>query len=613
MEAGRIAPVTTIREIAGARPEAVALLGIDGRTVTYGQLVRHVDTTAAALVAAGVAPGHRVVILAPPGVDAALAFLGVSAVADAAPLNLAATPAELGRALDLLAPRLIVVAPGDRAGAGIRPAAATHGVPVHELTAEPVGAEAPPVRTDDGQVALTLATSGTTATPKLVPLTHANLGHSAGNVREALHLTPADRCLNVMPLFHIHGLVAALLASLTAGGSVICAPGLDEARFAGWLAGLCPTWYTAVPSIHQAVLGLLARDEVAARDASRAGLRLIRSSSSALPPTVLHGLESRFGAPVVEAYGMTEAAHQIATNELPPGERRPGSVGRPYNVDVRILGADGSPAASGEPGEVVIRGLSVTGGYSAPPEANATAFVDGWLRTGDQGYLDRDGYLVLTGRLKELINRGGEKIAPRDVEEELLAHPGIGEVAAFAVPDDDLGEVVGVAVVPSAPGAVTETDVRAHARQRLAYFKVPRHVVITAALPKGATGKVQRATLAAQLGLSGNSNPRPVGPSRPPATPLEADLVEAIGSVLGGAPPGVADDFIALGCDSLRGNRILAYVRRRHGVELDLGRFFAAGTVERLAVAITERQLNGYAADEVEEILAGVLDTRETR
>jgi acyl-CoA synthetase (AMP-forming)/AMP-acid ligase II len=259
-----------------------------------------------------------------------------------------------------------------------------------------------------------------------------------------------------------------------------------------------PTWYTAVPTMHQAILARAARNQSVVREVP---LRLVRSSSASLPPPVTAELEAVFGAPVIESYGMTEAAHQMASNPLPPAPRKPGTVGLPAGPEVRVMDEQGAVLPPGRPGEVVIRGRNVTAGYENNPAANATAFIDGWLRTGDQGVVDADGYLTITGRFKEIINRGGEKVSPREVDDVLLAHPGVAQAVTFAIPHDKLGEEVAVAIVRRDGAALDEREVQAFARRRLADFKVPRRVVFVDELPKGATGKVQRIGLAERLGL----------------------------------------------------------------------------------------------------------------
>jgi acyl-CoA synthetase (AMP-forming)/AMP-acid ligase II len=295
-----------------------------------------------------------------------------------------------------------------------------------------------------------------------------------------------------MPLFHVHGLIGATLSTLASGGVVIVPPRFSASEFWGLVREHRATWYSAVPTIHQV---LLARAE---SDGAPSGvMRFIRSCSAALAPAILARLENRFGAPVLEAYGMTEAAHQVASNPLPPQPHKPGTVGRGGAVEVAIIDEAGRHLAADTPGEVVIHGLNVMRGYRNNPEANAAAFSDGWFRTGDTGVLDSDGYLALIGRIKELINRGGEKISPAEIDATLLDHPAVAEAAAFGVPDAKYGEEVWAAVVLK--GDASAEEIQAHCRSRLADFKVPKVIRITTALPKTATGKVQRRDLAARF------------------------------------------------------------------------------------------------------------------
>ncbi|HYL07086.1 MAG TPA: AMP-binding protein, partial [Candidatus Udaeobacter sp.] len=303
--------------------------------------------------------------------------------------------------------------------------------------------------------------------------------------------------LCVMPLFHIHGLMASTMATLAAGGTVVVpAGGFDAMTF--WPAAKehGATWYSAVPTMHQMLL-LRNRGE---RPAGAEKLRFIRSSSSALSPETMRQLESRLGAPVIEAYGMTEASHQMASNPLPPGERKPGTVGRETGIRIGVMDEHGALLAEGMAGEVVISGASVIDGYAKNPEANAKSFTEGWFRTGDQGVLDADGYLSLIGRLKEMINRGGEKIAPREIDDVLLQHPAVAEAVSFGSPHPSWGEEVAAAVVLK--GDATEKDLIAFARARLADYKVPRRLYIVERIPRTATGKIQRRTVAESFNRS---------------------------------------------------------------------------------------------------------------
>ncbi len=344
-----------------------------------------------------------------------------------------------------------------------------------------------------------LHTSGTTSRPKIVPLTQRNVCASARNVRTSLGLTADDRNLSIMPLFHIHGLIASLLAPLSAGGEVCCTTGFNALKFFGWFAEVKPTWYTAVPTMHQAILARAGKnpDVVAG---SR--LRLVRSSSSAMPLRVISELETVFRAPVIEAYGMTEAAHQMASNPLPPRSRKPGTVGPGAGPEIDVIDQGGRRVPVGATGEIAIRGENVMQAYENNPAANADAFVEGWFRTGDQGTMDADGYVTITGRLKEIINRGGEKISPREVDEIIMEHPAVHQCVTFGVPHDMLGEDVAAAVVLKEGAQAEANELRQFAATRLADFKVPRKIVILKEIPLGATGKLQRIGLAAKLGLT---------------------------------------------------------------------------------------------------------------
>jgi acyl-CoA synthetase (AMP-forming)/AMP-acid ligase II len=460
----------------------------------------------------GIGRNDRVGLVLPNGPELAVAFLAVAAGAASAPLNPAYRAEEFDFYLsDLNAKALVVPAGAESPAVAV---AERRGIPVVDLEHDsnaPAGVFALQPRkplaqptpqaglAEPADAGLVLHTSGTTSRPKIVPLTQANLCASAEHIRTALALRAEDRCLNVMPLFHIHGLIGAVLASVAAGASVVATPGFDAMKFFAWLDEFQPTWYTAVPTMHQVILARAARNQEIVQ---RSHLRLIRSSSAALPPQVMAELERVFRAPVIESYGMTEASHQMASNPLPPRDRKPGSVGVAAGPAIAILDEQGRELAAGGTGEICIRGPNVTPGYENNPEANKQAFTDGWFRTGDQGYLDEEGYLYITGRLKEIINRGGEKISPREVDEILLDHPGVQQVVTFALPHPRLGEEVAAAVVLREGNKVDEKELRQFALERLADFKVPSKIVFLEEIPKGPTGKLQRIGLAQKLGLA---------------------------------------------------------------------------------------------------------------
>lgn len=471
-----------VRHGADRDPDGVAILGAFGERLTFADLLAEVTRIGQVLRGRGIGPTDTVLVSLPNGPDMLTAVIATMCAAGCAPLNPAYTLKELG---DLVDDTGAVAVVAHNASAAIVELAGEHGLKVVEFNSTG-SAAAERLAPQALAPALLLHTAGTTARPKQVPLSHSNLVAAASNVVDSLLLTPVDRCLNVMPLFHSHGLLGAALSTLSAGGSIVCTPGMDARCFVEWASGFGCTWYSAAPTVHQ--LALQARGDWD-------GFRFIRSASAPLPPQVAAELERRFQAPVIEVYGMTEA-YQIAANPLPPGERRSGSVGRGTGTKIAVVDVAGAHLADGSDGEIVVRGPAVFGGYSPPTTADDETFVDGWFRTGDIGRMSTDGYLTITGRLKEQINRGGEKIAPREVEEALLDFPGIREVMAFAIPDPLLGEDLGVAVVASPDAEIDLATVRSFLSGRLAPFKVPKRVVVLESLPKSATGKLQRLAFA---------------------------------------------------------------------------------------------------------------------
>lgn len=504
----------TIAQLLEAGADAhTAIMAPGGVPLSYAGLRSHVANTVAALNSRGIGSSDRVAIVLDNGPEMATAFLAIASGATAAPLNPSYRADEFEFYLTDLRAKLLVIAKGKETPA--EAVAVKLGIPVARLAAQPeqgagsftlefpagltgIAVSAPTMsRPDD--IALVLHTSGTTSRPKIVPLAQRNVCASADNIRRSLALTAKDVGMVVMPLFHIHGLMAALLAPLSAGGTVWCTPGFNALKFFAWLSEANPTWYTAVPTMHQAIM-LRAPKNADAVAASR--LRFVRSSSSALPPTVLAEIERVFRARLVEAYGMTEASHQMASNPLAPRERKPGTVGLAAGPEIRVVTEEGETVPVGARGEIVIKGGNVMAAYENNPDANATAFINGWFRTGDVGTMDDDGYLSIVGRLKEIINRGGEKISPREVDEIIMEHPAVHQCVTFAVPHEMLGEEVGAAIVLREGHSATDRELREFAAIRLADFKVPKKIVIVKEIPVGATGKLQRIGLAAKLGLS---------------------------------------------------------------------------------------------------------------
>jgi len=472
--------------------------------LTYRSLREQVERLAGWLQRAGISRQDRIAIVLPNGIEAVVAFLSAATAATAAPLNPNYKLEEFRYYLADTGARALVV-PAE-AGECARQAASQGTLLIESRTdagghvqfftsarVRALGELDPPSAED---VALVLHTSGTTSRPKRVPLRHCNLVASARNVARSYALTPSDVSMCVMPLFHVHGLVGSVLSSLLAGAAVVVPPGFNALAFWPTVHDHGATWYSAVPTIHQM---LLARAREGIRPPGAEKLRFIRSCSSALAPATMAELERSFGVPVLEAYGMTEASHQIATNPLPPAARKPGTVGIGSNVEIGIMDTEGRLQPAEVQGEVVIRGANVIAGYEDNPEANATSFSNGWFRTGDEGVADKEGYLKLIGRIKELIVRGGEKISPLEIDQVLQLHPAVAAVATFGVPHRVYGEEVAAAVELRAPA--TERELISFCHDHLADFKCPKKIHIVERIPRTATGKILRRTVAQKLEL----------------------------------------------------------------------------------------------------------------
>jgi oxalate---CoA ligase len=577
-----------IKREAQKTPHAAAIVAPGRPSLTYQGLLEHIEATVAALNGLGIGRNDRVAIVLPNGPEMAVSFLAVSACATSAPLNQAYRTNEYDFYLkDLNAKALLI--PKDVESPARVVAKAQH-IPIIELSFvfnKPAGTfklEGDTISdsVNDGfaqvnDTALVLHTSGTTSRPKIVPLTQANLCISAGNIAESLALTGKDRCLNVMPLFHIHGLIGAVLSTLAVGGSVVCAPGFYGTEFFGWLSEFQPTWFTAVPTMHQAILSqAMSQADII----EKCSLRFIRSCSSPLPPSVFEDLENTFKVPTIESYGMTEASHQMASNPLPPGIRKIGSVGLPAGMDVGIMDEGGNFVLEGVIDEIVIRGANVTLGYENNPAANESSYTKGWFRTGDQGYMDADGYLFLTGRIKEIINRGGEKIAPREVDEALMTHPAVAQAVTFAVPHPTIGEDVVAAVILRENVTATEKEIREHTFSKIADFKVPSKLIVVDDIPKGPTGKLQRIGLAEKLAAKLETA------FLAPRNEIEEALAGIWIEVLKTNQVGVFDNFFYLGGDSILAVKTVSRIRDAFGIEFPLGRIFREPTVAEQATVI---------------------------
>jgi len=471
-----------------------------GIRVTYDSLRQQVLAMANALASAGIRRGDAVAIALPNGLPAIVSFLAAAIAGTAAPLNPAYPYEEFLFFLgDTNARILLCPAVGAEFA---RSAAADRKIPVLSvemseegnvhLVGASTGVSATEPTADD--IALILHTSGSTGRPKRVPLRHFNLAVSSANIANTYALSEADVSLCIMPLFHIHGLIGSTMATLLSGGVVVVPIKFNALSFWRTVREHRVTWYSGVPTMHQLVLARTHHKSVEA-----ASLRFIRSCSAPLSPELIHKMEDVFGVPFVEAYGMTEAAHQMTSNPLPPRHRKPGSVGVGTGLRICIMDKEGNHLGTNQRGEVAIQGANVFRGYANNPEANARAFVNGWFRTGDEGLLDEDCYLHLTGRIKDIIIRGGENIAPHEVDEILLRHPAVAAAVTFGYAHPTLGEEVAAAVVLHERHGATESALIKHCRELLAEYKCPKKIYLVDSIPTTATGKIRRRAVAAAL------------------------------------------------------------------------------------------------------------------
>ncbi|MFZ0678094.1 MAG: AMP-binding protein [Candidatus Binatus sp.] len=593
---GRMDIRQALEEQSRQSPDNFALLALDRPPLTYSRLVTHSYRVIADLNHAGISRGDRVAVVLPNGPEMAACLLGVAMGASCAPLNPNYRRSEFEFYLSDLAPRALIVEEGSDLPAiavaeslGIRVIrlrpSTTDTAGIFTLDLPPAPANVTPVFAQSGDEALVLHTSGTTARPKMVPLTQANLAASIDNIIATLALTPRDRCLNVMPLFHVSGIIGVLLASLAAGASVVCTNGFNAPLFLDWCREFSPTWYFVVPTMHQS---LLAHARENPKATANLRLRFIRSASAPLSPNLLAETEKLFGAPVIHGYGLTEAAQQVSINPLPPAMRKPDSSGVPGQTDIGVMNEEGDLLPSDQTGEIVVRGPAVMAGYANNPKANVESFINGWLRTGDEGRLDADGYLYVTGRIKEIINRGGQKISPREIDELIGAHPAVAQAVAFPVPDSRLGEDIAAAVVLKVKDSITEHGLRGFIADRVADYKVPRQIYFVDKIPAGPTGKIQRLKLAEQLGITEGDGGVSIAraPYVPPQTPTERMLAHIWRSVLRVDRVGINDHFLALGGDSLLLAQVTSRLRQAGGPSISTLTFFERPTIAGLAALI---------------------------
>ena len=492
--------------------DQVYITAEDRSVFTFADLKKQIDWTKDFFRKNQIQKTDTIAIVIENGPLMASAFLSTASNCCAAPLNPSYTLSEFDFFLEDLNPKAVIVTEGSNSP--VIEVARKRKIRIFNLLfnkADPSGIFrlisteenlSNTINPNDNiypeDVALILHTSGTTSKPKMVPLTHLNLCTSAKNIVQTLNLDRSDRCINIMPLFHIHGIVCLLLSPLLSGGSVFASPGFNALKFFSWLHSFSPTWFSAVPTMHQAILSRANRNsEIIAK----ARLKFIRSSSAPLPSTTMKEIENTFNCPVIESYGMTEAAHQMTSNHLPPGKRKPMKAGFAAGPEVSIMDNNQNILENGKIGEIVIRGINVTKGYLNNSQANKDSFIDGWFRTGDQGYYDEEGFLQLTGRIKEIINKGGEKISPLEIDDAIMKHESVFQGITFPIVHNKLGEEVAAAVVLKNNHQLSEKELKEFLSKILSAYKIPQTIVFLDEIPKGKTGKLQRIGLAKKLGL----------------------------------------------------------------------------------------------------------------
>ncbi len=575
-------------------PDAIALERPGRSPLTYAGLLKTVRVIVGNLRSAGICPTDRVAIVLPDGPDMACCLLGVSMAAVCAPLNPLNPQQQLEKLLADLRARLLIT--HSSAVPAARAAAEKMQIPLQFVDdpADGCGTQSADDCTwpapDPQQTAIVLHTSGTTAQPKRVPLTHTNICVAVNYICQSLALGPDDCCLSMMPQFHIGGFACLLLAPLASGGRIISTHGFNAEEFFGLLEQYQPTWYQGVPAT---LSMLLSHARTAKKESIASSLRFIRSVAAPLSPRLKQELEAFFRVPVIETFGMTEAAPLITTNPLPPGIRKAGSTGTSVGPRVAIMDEAGNLLGAGTAGEVVVQGENIMAGYEDDPEANTRTFAHGWFHTGDLGYLDEDGYLFLTGRLKEIINRGGEKISPREIDLVIQDHPCVAEAMAFSIPHATLGEDIAAAVVVKKGGSVSRAELLDFCLERLPVFKVPRTVFFAESLPLGPTGKPQRIGALERLQAAEvQAVEKEYVAARSVSEGMLAGLWQKI---LGVAKIGVHNDFFEAGGDSLQATTLLRMIEKQTGLSFPLSMLYRHSTIAAQAELVenrTEHSLN---------------------
>jgi acyl-CoA synthetase (AMP-forming)/AMP-acid ligase II len=597
-EGGTIRDAASIADallaIAARSPDAAALYAPARTTGTFGDLAAQIAYVRDTLAAWNIAPGDVVTGVAGAREEMAGLCATLCAQSTFAPLSAHLSVEHYSDLLDRLRPHAVFVP--DRADHALAGAARARGLRIVRVVPDaalPVGryrlelvdraaANVPPPRSLAG-LAYLLVTSGTTGRPKLVPGHHRQQVMRAQIMARWLDYSPSDRTVHIVPMHMGHGLRASLMDVLLSGASVVCLPEGDVTAFVQGLEQFRPTCLSAGFTVYRQ---LLARGPELASQLRAYLLRFARAGSGRLEPEEVDALEQLFEAPLLVSYSSTETC-AISHDPLPPAQRRRGAAGLPVACELRVLDAANRIVEDGSAGELVVRGPLVCSGYVDDAELTARSFVDGWFRTGDAGRIDGDGYVYITGRIKELINRGGEKISPREIDRVLETVPGVEEAATFGVPHATLGEEIVAAIVRASGADLDEASVLAHARARLGPSRVPRAIHFVDQLPRTETGKLSRAALAARAWHDGRHD----APTQLPASALEAELAALWMPFVRNTQLRREDDFFLAGGDSLGGARLLMRVRATYGVTLKMSSLFGeAATIAGMARVIEARR-----------------------
>ncbi|VBB05355.1 phosphopantetheine attachment site [Lucifera butyrica] len=561
---------------AQSRPKEAAILSPDQGEITYEKLVSMITATLELLRSAGVKLGDRTAVALKSGPEFGITALAVIGLGTCVPLNWRLTEDEIKKQIKFNGVKNVIVPYGQQTLAeqvGVK-----LGLNVIRLSSLPTVDRIGANFSKTEEVALLMNTSGTTDAPKTIPITHEMLCHSVQNTAAAFRLRTSDRCLNTAQLFNVHGFVIGFLVTLTSGGATILMPTFQPALFFELLEKYRPTWYTATPAVHHSVVDYFSSRE---HRPDTGSLRFIRSAAASCPVRLVEALEANFKVPFINAYGMTETSSQVTSIPFPPAKRKNGSVGISNGNEIRILGSDGKSQRAYMPGEIAVKGKTVFAGYENNAAANEAAFCDTWFKTGDEGYLDSEGYLFVTGRSKEIINKGGLKIYPSSIEDTVLRHPAVLDAAIFPIPHERMGEEIALAIVVKEGQELADRDIINFIASQVAYYEVPSAILRLDSIPRSPAGKIQRHKLN-EVWLSRKCDVARVSPRNN----VEQRIYEAWREILRKDTMSIFDDFFLTGGDSLSAASLAVSLSAEFETELFTSEIYRHRTIEQQATLL---------------------------